>query len=201
MAVMLTRRGLIQLPALAYAATVTLFCLKRERPLWALTLVDGIATFAATFALVWWGGPTVAPIGSLLTVALLTLPAALGLIAMEGTVRIGPILRSVAIWGVLCAGVGVTAFYFAAYEAVLAIWGLPSHEPLPADTILNVNVPDLPWEELRGFVATRLGHRHKAEPVIKAKDPRGRPIYWVGPPGGEQDAGGNHCAGATATAT
>jgi 5'-nucleotidase len=64
-----------------------------------------------------------------------------------------------------------------------------SAEPLPADTILNVNVPDLPWEELQGFVATRLGHRHKAEPVIKAKDPRGRPIYWVGPPGGEQDAG------------
>ncbi len=62
-------------------------------------------------------------------------------------------------------------------------------KPLPADTILNVNVPDLPWEELQGFVATRLGHRHKAEPVIKANDPRGRPIYWVGPPGGEQDAG------------
>jgi len=64
-----------------------------------------------------------------------------------------------------------------------------SAEPLPADTILNVNVPDLPWADLQGFVATRLGHRHKAEPVIKAKDPRGRPIYWVGPPGGEQDAG------------
>jgi len=62
-------------------------------------------------------------------------------------------------------------------------------DPLPADTILNVNVPDLPWEQLTGFEATRLGHRHKAEPVIKTTDPRGRPIYWVGPSGPEQDAG------------
>lgn len=62
-------------------------------------------------------------------------------------------------------------------------------DPLPADTILNVNVPDLPYDELSGFEATRLGHRHKAEPVIKAQDPRGRPIYWVGPAGAEQDAG------------
>jgi len=62
-------------------------------------------------------------------------------------------------------------------------------ESLPADIILNVNVPDVPWEQLAGFQATRLGHRHKAEPVIKARDPRGRPIYWVGPSGPEQDAG------------
>lgn len=61
--------------------------------------------------------------------------------------------------------------------------------PLPADTILNVNVPDLPWSELRGMTATRLGYRHRSEPITKAADPRGRPIYWVGPPGAEQDAG------------
>jgi len=60
---------------------------------------------------------------------------------------------------------------------------------LPADTILNVNVPDVPWSELRGMQATRLGHRHKSEPVIPMQDPRGRPIYWVGPAGSEQDAG------------
>ncbi len=63
------------------------------------------------------------------------------------------------------------------------------HEPLPADTILNVNVPDLPWTELAGFEATRLGHRRKAEPVVKSRDPRGRTIYWVGPAGPEEDAG------------
>ena len=61
--------------------------------------------------------------------------------------------------------------------------------PLAPDSILNVNVPDLPYDELQGIVATRLGHRHKAEPVVKAEDPRGRPIYWVGPAGAEQDAG------------
>lgn len=60
---------------------------------------------------------------------------------------------------------------------------------LPAATILNVNVPDVPESELAGLQATRLGFRHRAEPVIAAKDPRGRPIYWVGEAGREQDAG------------
>ena len=62
-------------------------------------------------------------------------------------------------------------------------------DPLPADTILNVNVPDRPWSELNGFEATRLGQRHQAESVVRSEDPRGRPIYWIGPPGTEQDAG------------
>lgn len=62
-------------------------------------------------------------------------------------------------------------------------------QPLPPEIILNVNVPDLPWEALAGFQVTRLGHRHKAEPVIETTDPRGRLIYWVGPSGPEQDAG------------
>jgi 5'-nucleotidase len=62
-------------------------------------------------------------------------------------------------------------------------------EPVPAETILNVNVPDLPYDKLRGWQVTRLGQRHKSEPVISQTDPRGRPIYWVGPAGSEQDAG------------
>jgi 5'-nucleotidase len=62
-------------------------------------------------------------------------------------------------------------------------------KPLPKDTILNVNVPDVAINHLKGFQATRLGQRHKSEPVIKSNDPRGRIIYWVGPPGAEQDAG------------
>ena len=61
--------------------------------------------------------------------------------------------------------------------------------PLPADTILNVNVPDCPWEEIKGFKACRLGQRHKSEPVIRDTDPRGRELYWVGAAGPEQDAG------------
>jgi len=60
---------------------------------------------------------------------------------------------------------------------------------LPADTILNINVPDLPIEDITGFESTRLGRRHKAEPVIKELDPRGRAMYWVGPAGEEEDAG------------
>lgn len=62
-------------------------------------------------------------------------------------------------------------------------------QPLPTDTILNVNVPDIPLAQLKGYQATRLGQRHKAEAIIRAEDPRGRPIYWVGPAGPEQDAG------------
>jgi len=60
---------------------------------------------------------------------------------------------------------------------------------LPADTILNVNVPDVAIEQITGFESTRLGRRHKAEPVIKELDPRGRAMYWVGPAGEEEDAG------------
>ena len=62
-------------------------------------------------------------------------------------------------------------------------------EPLPAGTILNVNVPDVPLDHLQGFEVTRLGTRHQAEPTIKQVDPRGHAIYWVGPAGAEQDAG------------
>jgi 5'-nucleotidase len=61
--------------------------------------------------------------------------------------------------------------------------------PLQQDTILNVNVPDVAINDLKGYQATRLGQRHKSEPVVKSADPRGRTIYWVGPPGAEQDAG------------
>ncbi len=60
---------------------------------------------------------------------------------------------------------------------------------LPADTILNVNVPDLPWNEIQGFEATRLGNRHRSERSVAQKDPRGYPIWWIGPAGAEQDAG------------
>lgn len=62
-------------------------------------------------------------------------------------------------------------------------------EKLPSDAILNINVPDLPYDQIKGLRSTRLGHRHKAEPVIKSQDPRGHTIYWVGKAGPEQDAG------------
>lgn len=62
-------------------------------------------------------------------------------------------------------------------------------DPLPQHTILNVNVPDLPLEQVKGIQITRLGTRHIAEPTIKTVDPRGRRIYWIGQPGSEADAG------------
>ncbi len=58
-----------------------------------------------------------------------------------------------------------------------------------ASVLLNVNVPDVPWADILGTVVTRLGKRHKAEPVVKAQSPRGETVYWVGAAGGEQDAG------------
>ncbi len=79
--------------------------------------------------------------------------------------------------------------YDTATEIVLRLVENLRRHPLPQDTILNVNVPDLPLDRIQGIQATRLGHRHKSEPVIRETDPRGRPIYWVGPAGAEQDAG------------
>ena len=61
--------------------------------------------------------------------------------------------------------------------------------PLPQATLFNVNVPDLPYAALRGMKATRLGARHRADRIVRATDPRGRPVYWVGGPGQGEDAG------------
>jgi len=79
--------------------------------------------------------------------------------------------------------------FSSAAEAVAVLVDRLGKDPLPADTILNVNVPDLPWKEIKGFEVTRLGHRHRAEPVVQSTDPRGRAMYWIGPVGPGQDAG------------
>ncbi len=62
-------------------------------------------------------------------------------------------------------------------------------QPLERALILNVNVPDVPFAQLRGFRASRLGYRHRSEHVMRSQDPRGRPVYWIGPAGAGQDAG------------
>ena len=62
-------------------------------------------------------------------------------------------------------------------------------ELLARPFLLNVNIPNLPYAQLNSVVATRLGRRHSAEPVIRAKDPRGREIFWIGPPGATKEAG------------
>lgn len=61
--------------------------------------------------------------------------------------------------------------------------------PLPKDTILNVNVPNLPIEQIKGMKITRLGNRHKAENAVPTTNPRGFKMYWIGPAGPEADAG------------
>jgi 5'-nucleotidase len=62
-------------------------------------------------------------------------------------------------------------------------------KPLERALILNINVPDVPLREIRGFRTTRLGFRHPSEPVVPAKDPHGRQVYWVGPSGPQNEAG------------
>lgn len=72
-----------------------------------------------------------------------------------------------------------------ATELVMRVQRSPLHQA----TILNVNVPDLPYSELRGYQATRLGFRHRSERLVRSEDPRGRPVYWVGAAGMGHDAG------------
>lgn len=86
------------------------------------------------------------------------------------------------------AGYDVSHFETAAEVCVRVLTSM-QREPLPSDSILNINVPDVPLSELQGISATRLGFRHRAEPLVRETDPRGRPIYWIGPAGAEADAG------------
>jgi 5'-nucleotidase len=79
--------------------------------------------------------------------------------------------------------------FHSAAQAALSIMQRLLVDPLPADTILNVNVPDRPWAEMRGFAVTRLGRRHRSAPCLPQRDPRGRPIYWIGPAGEAEDDG------------
>jgi 5'-nucleotidase len=61
--------------------------------------------------------------------------------------------------------------------------------PVTQPVLLNVNVPSVPLSELSGIEVTRLGRRHKAEPVVKVQTPRGESAYWIGAAGDAQDAG------------
>lgn len=62
-------------------------------------------------------------------------------------------------------------------------------QPLERGITLNVNVPDLPFDEIRGIRATRLGGRHRSKPIVPVQDPKGKRMYWIGPSGAGQDAG------------
>ena len=72
-----------------------------------------------------------------------------------------------------------------ALDLVTRLKQTPYREPF----LLNVNVPDVPFNMLKGHEITRLGKRHKAEPIVKSQNPRGETVYWVGAAGPAQDAG------------
>ncbi|WP_281223385.1 5'/3'-nucleotidase SurE [Photobacterium sanguinicancri] len=84
--------------------------------------------------------------------------------------------------------VGKTHFATAAQVVKEVIVNMQS-TPLPTNKILNINVPDLPYSDLQPWQVTRLGARHRAEDMVKEIDPRGKTVYWLGPPGACQDAG------------
>ncbi|MFQ6274807.1 5'/3'-nucleotidase SurE, partial [Coxiella burnetii] len=69
-------------------------------------------------------------------------------------------------------------YYETAAKVVYQLIQRIEKDPLPPSTILNINVPDLPYEELKGFEVTRLGTRHRAAPLIRPFYPRVHPIYW-----------------------
>lgn len=80
--------------------------------------------------------------------------------------------------------------HFSSVAKIVAdIIDLLAEHPLPADQILNVNAPDLSYEQIKGIQVTRQGKRHKAENMTKAQDPHGKEIYWYGGVGPELDAG------------
>lgn len=81
-------------------------------------------------------------------------------------------------------------FATAAHVVSQIVQNLHNH-PLENNRILNINVPDLPLAEIKGIRVTRLGHRHRADTIIPAQDPKGRPVFWIGPPAQEQDSGEN----------
>ena len=89
----------------------------------------------------------------------------------------------------LCTGSAGGAHFETGAEVARVLVARLLEQPLQSALILNVNVPDVPFAELRGFRASRLGYRHRSAAVMRAEDPRGRPVYWVGAAGPEEDAG------------
>ena len=79
--------------------------------------------------------------------------------------------------------------YYAAARVARTLVARLLEAPLPSDTILNVNVPDRPYEDLAGIRATRLGTRHQSRNAIRQTSPRGQEIFWIGAAGDILDDG------------
>lgn len=87
------------------------------------------------------------------------------------------------------AGNGNLQHYSTAAEVIKQLVLRLQTSQLPEKSILNVNVPDVPIQEIKEFMITRLGTRHRNDPIVPSLDPRGHTIYWIGPQGCAQDAG------------
>jgi 5'-nucleotidase len=89
----------------------------------------------------------------------------------------------------LCIGSGSPRNFASAARIAANLVERLMRGPPPGAMILNLNVPDLPDGQVRGIRVTRLGNRHRSEAVVRAQDPRGDDVYWVGSAGSGQDAG------------
>ncbi len=76
----------------------------------------------------------------------------------------------------------------AAAQVARQIVELQIAQPLGKNTLLNVNIPAVPFEAMQGIQVTRLGKRHPSEPVVKSSTPYGDPVYWIGPVGMVSDS-------------
>jgi 5'-nucleotidase len=95
--------------------------------------------------------------------------------------------------GIPSIAVSLVGTEFAHYKTAARVAGdlvrRLGRAPFGAPVLLNVNVPDVPYDALKGIEVTRLGRRHKAQPVVEGKNPRGETVYWVGPAGAAREAG------------
>ena len=78
-------------------------------------------------------------------------------------------------------------YYATAGQVVLDL--IPKIKNLQQSMLLNINVPDLPYDQLKGTEITRLGKRHKAEPIIHHPNQNNKLMYWVGAAGEPNDGG------------
>ncbi len=106
--------------------------------------------------------------------------------ALEGRF-LGKTGMAVSLVGAHAKAYGIEAYRPAAAMVVRLLRGW-NRLRLPSRTILNMNVPDLPLADIRGFQVARLGHRSQAQDVLTLEDPRGRKAYWIGAAGDPLDA-------------
>lgn len=107
----------------------------------------------------------------------------------SGTVAVAIEARNLGYSAFAVSLVGDEAYYITAAQVMKQLLSTLPPEWLQAKQLWNINVPGIPLQDLEGFAVSRLGRRHPSEPIVPQTDPRGRLIYWIGPPGPSVDAG------------